>query len=213
VIAHAPGARFFQAGSSEVFGQAMQSPQNERTEFRPRSPYGQAKAQAHAAVVAARADHKLFAVSGILFNHESPRRGRQFVTRKISMGVARIRQGLQSELVLGDLDGTRDWGFAGDYVDAMWRMLQQPQPTDYVIGTGKSWTVRELCDMAFRCAGLDYREHVRVDEALVRPREAVPLVADARLARRELDWHPRTAFPEVVKMMVEADISRVGVAA
>ena len=212
VVARAPEARFFQAGSSEIFGAPLVSPQNERTEIRPRSPYGKAKAFAHRAVAQAR-ERGIFAVSGILFNHESPRRGPQFVTRKITMSVARIHRGMQKELVLGDLDATRDWGYAADYVDAMWRMLQQAKASDYVIGTGKSWTVRELCEMAFSVVGRDYRDYVQVDASLVRPREPVPIVADARLAHRELDWHPTTGFPEVVRMMVEADVARVDAAA
>ncbi len=208
VMSRAPRARFFQASSSEIFGQPIESPQNEHTEIRPRSPYGKAKAFAQAAIVSARVSHGVFAASGILFNHESPRRGRQFVTRKITTAVANIHHGRQTDLVLGDLDATRDWGFAGDYVDAMWRMLQQPEPEDYVVGTGRSWTVRELCEMAFGVIGRDYRDYVRVDPALVRPREGVAIVADATRARQNLGWQPTTEFPRVVEMMVEADLAR-----
>ena len=208
VAEHAPRARFFQASSSEIFGQPSRAPQNEETDVRPRSPYGKAKAFAQQAVSAAR-ERGLFAVSGILFNHESPRRGPQFVTRKVTSGVARIHHGLQDDLVLGDLDATRDWGFAGDYVDAMWRMLQQPTPRDYVIGTGKSWSVRQLCEMAFGVVNRDYRDHVQVDPSLVRPRDAVPIVADASRAERELGWRPVTPFPRVVEMMVTADLAQV----
>jgi len=210
---HASAARFFQASSSEIFGQPLAAPQNEQTGMRPRSPYGHAKVFAQKAVTTARHGDGLFAVSGILYNHESPRRGPQFVSRKITMGVARIQCGLQADLVLGDLDARRDWGFAGDYVDAMWRMLQTSAPKDYVIGTGRTWSVRELCEMAFRVVGRDYQEHVKVDPGLVRPPELVPLVADASLARRELGWQATTAFPQVVEMMVEADLARVEAAA
>ena len=213
ITRHAPRARFLQASSSEIFGNPVSAPQNERTEMRPRSPYGEAKAFAQQAVVESREGGGLFALSSILFNHESPRRGIQFVTRKVTSGVARIHYGVQQDLVLGDLDATRDWGFAGDYVDAMWRMLQHHEPMEFVIGTGKSWTVRELCEMAFAVVNRDYRDHVRVDESLVRPREAVPLVADSSLAQRELGWQPATPFPRVVEMMVEADLARVKAAA
>ena len=209
----APNAKFFQASSSEIFGNPASAPQSEVTEIRPRSPYGKAKVIAQEAVAKSREQRGLFALSGILFNHESPRRGAQFVTRKVSTSVARIHHGLQQEVVLGDLDATRDWGFAGDYVDAMWRALQHHQPREFVIGTGTSWSVRQLCDMAFQVVNRDYRDHVRVDESLVRPRESVPLVADASLAERELGWRPVTSFPRVVEMMVEADLQRVKAAA
>jgi GDPmannose 4,6-dehydratase len=208
VRAHAPGARVYQAGSSEQFGAPDAAPQNEDTPFRPRSPYGVAKAYGHLIVAAYRRHHGLFAVTGVLYNHESPRRGLEFVPRKICAAAARIRLGLDRELVLGDLEARRDWGYAADFVDAMWRMLQRPEPSDYVVGTGRLRSVRDLCAAAFGHVGLDYREHVRVDPALVRPPEAVPLVADPSRARRELGWVPAVSFDAMVAMMVDADIAR-----
>jgi GDPmannose 4,6-dehydratase len=204
-----PEARVYQASSSEMFGKAVETPQGETTPFYPRSPYGVAKLYGHWITVNYRESYGLYAVSGILFNHESPRRGLEFVTRKVSHGVARIVRGQASELRLGNLDAQRDWGFAGDYVDAMWRMLQQPTPVDFVIGTGETHTVRELCDIAFRHVGLDWEKHVRVDPAFVRPAEVDVLQADPRRARRALGWTPRMSFAELVRMMVDADLERL----
>jgi GDPmannose 4,6-dehydratase len=207
-LAH-PGARFYQASSSEMFGKAVETPQRESTPFYPRSPYGVAKVYGHWITVNYRESYGLYAVSGILFNHESPRRGMEFVTRKVSDGVARIRQGLARELRLGNLDAQRDWGYAGDYVEAMWRMLQQPDPRDYVIGTGKTHTVRELVEIAFSHAGLDWREHIRVDDRFLRPAEVDILKADPRRARNELGWAPTVDFTGLVRMMVDADVQRL----
>ncbi|MGZ8493193.1 MAG: GDP-mannose 4,6-dehydratase [Gemmatirosa sp.] len=204
----APKARFYQASSSEQFGKVVETPQRESTPFYPRSPYGVAKVYGHWITVNYRESFGLYAVSGILFNHESPRRGLEFVTRKISDGVARIACGLSRELRLGNLDARRDWGFAGDYVDAMWRMLQQDEPDDYVIGTGETWSVREFCDLAFRTAGLDYREFVVQDERFFRPAEVDLLVGDATKAKVQLGWTPRVSFAQLVAMMVEADLER-----
>jgi GDPmannose 4,6-dehydratase len=204
-----PEARVYQASSSEMFGKAVETPQRESTPFYPRSPYGVAKLYGHWITVNYRESYGLYAVSGILFNHESPRRGLEFVTRNVSHGVARIARGLAGELRLGNLDARRDWGFAGDYVDAMWRMLQQPTPTDFVIGTGETHTVRELCDIAFGHAGLDWKKYVRVDPAFVRPAEVDMLQADPRRARRALGWAPRVSFAELVRMMVDADLERL----
>ena len=198
-------ARFYQASSSELFGEPLEAPQNEATPFQPRNPYGIAKLYAHWMTVRYRDHFGLYAVSGILFNHESPRRGLEFVTRKITHTAARIKLGLADELHLGDLDARRDWGFAGDYVQAIWLMLQQEQPRDYVIGTGETHSVREFCEQAFACLGLDYRDYVVQDPAFVRPPETRQLVADARRARDELGWQPQVGFNELVKMMVEAD--------
>jgi GDPmannose 4,6-dehydratase len=204
-----PGARFYQASSSEMFGKAVETPQRESTPFYPRSPYGVAKVYGHWITVNYRESYGLYAVSGILFNHESPRRGLEFVTRKVSHGVARIAKGLATELRLGNLEARRDWGFAGDYVEAMWRMLQQPEPADYVVGTGETHTVRELCDVAFQHVGLDWRKYVKVDPAFVRPAEVDVLQADASKARSALGWKPRVGFAELVRMMVDADLERV----
>jgi GDPmannose 4,6-dehydratase len=204
----APKARFYQASSSEQFGKVVETPQRESTPFYPRSPYGVAKVYGHWITVNYRESFDLFAVSGILFNHESPRRGLEFVTRKISDGVARIKIGLQRELRLGNLDARRDWGFAGDYVDAMWRMLQQEQPDDFVIGTGETYSVREFCEHAFGAVGLDYREYVVQDERFFRPAEVDLLVADPSRAKTELGWTPRVDFRQLVEMMVEADLAR-----
>jgi GDPmannose 4,6-dehydratase len=209
----APDARFYQASSSEQFGKVVETPQRESTPFYPRSPYGVAKVYGHWITVNYRESFGLFAVSGILFNHESPRRGLEFVTRKISDGVARIKLGLQKELRLGNLDARRDWGFAGDYVDAMWRMLQQDAPDDFVIGTGETWSVREFCDLAFSAVGLDYREFVVQDERFFRPAEVDLLVADPSRAREHLGWTPAVGFRQLVEMMVEADLARYAQAA
>ena len=204
----APRARFYQASSSEMFGQVVESPQRETTPFYPRSPYGVAKVYGHWITVNYRESFGLYAVSGILFNHESPRRGLEFVTRKVTDGVARIKLGLQRELRLGNLDARRDWGFAGDYVDAMWRMLQQGEPDDYVIGTGHTCSVRDLCEAAFGVAGLDYHDHVVQDERFLRPAEVDLLVADPSKAARRLGWQPTVGFAELVRMMVDADLAR-----
>jgi GDPmannose 4,6-dehydratase len=201
--------RFYQASSSEMFGKVRQSPQDEATPFYPRSPYGVAKVYGHFITVNYRESFGLYAVSGILFNHESPRRGLEFVTRKVSDAAARIKLGLASELRLGNLDSHRDWGFAGDYVKAMWMMLQQPEPRDYVIATGESHSVRELCELAFSHLGLDYQDHVVVDQALVRPAEVDHLLGNASRARAELAWRPETDFRTLVEMMVDADLGRV----
>jgi GDPmannose 4,6-dehydratase len=198
--------RFYQASSSEMFGKVRETPQTELTPFHPRSPYGVAKTYAHYITVNYRESYGIFACSGILFKHESPRRGRQFVTRKVSDGVARIKAGLARELRLGTLEARRDWGFAGDYVQAMWLMLQQSQPDDYVIATGETHTVRHLCEVAFEHAGLDWTEHVVVDPALVRPAEVDLLIGDAGKARRVLGWAPKHSFRELVHMMVDADL-------
>jgi len=205
-----PQARFYQASSSEMFGKAAEVPQSERTGFHPRSPYGVAKVYGHWITVNYRESYGLFACSGILFNHESPRRGLEFVTRKITDGVARIRHGLAKELRLGNLDARRDWGFAGDYVEAMWRMLQQPQPDDYVVGTGETHSVQEFAELAFAHVGLDWREFVRVDPAFVRPAEVDLLLAEPSRARARLGWTPTVGFRELVTMMVDADLERLG---
>ena len=202
-------ARFYQASSSEMFGKVSQTPQDERTPFHPRSPYGVAKVYGHLITVNYRESYGLYAVSGMLFNHESPRRGLEFVTRKVTDGAARIKLGLTSELRLGNLEARRDWGFAGDYVDAMWRMLQQPQPDDYVVGTGVMHSVRDLVEIAFGHAGLDWRKHVKVDPALIRPAEVDMLQADASKARRVLGWTPTVSFEQLIRMMVDADLKRL----
>jgi GDPmannose 4,6-dehydratase len=204
-----PSARFYQASSSEMFGRVVETPQNERTPFYPRSPYGVAKAYGHWITVNYRESYGIYAVSGILFNHESPRRGIEFVTRKVTDAVARIKLGLARELRLGNLDARRDWGFAGDYVDAMWRMLQQPEAQDYVIGTGATHSVRELVQAAFGHVGLDWEKHVVVDPHFIRPAEVDLLQADPSRARAELGWEPKVSFEELVAMMVEADLARL----
>jgi GDPmannose 4,6-dehydratase len=204
-----PSARFYQASSSEMFGRVTETPQREQTPFYPRSPYGVAKVYGHWITVNYRESYNLYAVSGILFNHESPRRGIEFVTRKVSDGVARIKLGLASELRLGNLDARRDWGFAGDYVDAMWRMLQQPESRDYVIGTGQTHSVRELVDAAFGHVGLDWRKHVTTDPKYMRPAEVDVLQANPSKARKELGWSPKVGFGELVAMMVDADLERL----
>src|SRR6266704_3703755 len=195
--------RFYQASTSELYGKVQETPQRETTPFYPRSPYGVAKVYGHWITVNYRESYGLYATSGILFNHESPRRGLEFVSRKISHGVARIVKGKDRELRLGNLDARRDWGFAGDYVDAMWRMLQQPKPTDYVVGTGEMHTVRELCEVAFSHARLDWRTYVKVDPRFVRPADVERLQADASKARLELEWAPRVTFVDLVRMMVD----------
>ena len=201
--------RIYQASSSEMFGKVRETPQTELTPFHPRSPYGVSKVFAHYVTVNYRESHDLFAVSGILFNHESPRRGLEFVTRKVTDGAARIKLGLAETLPLGNLDARRDWGFAGDYVRAMWMMLQQDRPDDYVIATGTSRSVRELAGTAFAHAGLDWREHVRADPALLRPAEVDHLVGNAEKAEAELGWRPSVRFEELVRMMVDADVERL----
>src|SRR5213594_4873549 len=206
-LAH-PEARFYQASSSEMFGKAAQTPQNETTPFYPRSPYGVAKVYGHWITVNYRESYGLHAVSGILFNHESPRRGLEFVTRKVSDAVARIKRGKATELRLGNLEARRDWGFAGDYVEAMWMMLQQKAPEDFVIGTGESHSVRELCELAFNHVGLDYRKYVVQDPKFFRPAEVDLLVADPSKARKQLGWKPRVSFAELVRTMVDADLER-----
>jgi GDPmannose 4,6-dehydratase len=207
-LAH-PTARFYQASSSEQFGKVQEHPQRESTPFYPRSPYGVAKVYGHWITVNYRESYDLFAVSGILFNHESPRRGIEFVTRKVTDGVARIKLGLAKELRLGNLDAKRDWGFAGDYVEAMWLMLQQKAPKDYVIGTGEQHTVQELVELAFQHAGLDWKKHVVLDPRFMRPAEVETLLADPTLAKRELGWTPKVTFPKLVEMMVDADLTRL----
>jgi GDPmannose 4,6-dehydratase len=202
-----PRIRFYQASSSEMFGKVRETPQSEETPFYPRSPYGVAKVYGHHITVNYRESYGLFAVSGILFNHESPRRGREFVTRRISEGVARIKLGLQDELRLGNLDAHRDWGFAPEYVNAMWRMLQQAEPVDFVIGTGEHHSPREFVDVAFAQVGLDPADFVQSDRALLRPAEVDTLLADPSKARRELGWQAQTSFEELVRLMLEADLS------
>jgi GDPmannose 4,6-dehydratase len=204
----APKARLYQASSSEQFGKVLETPQRETTPFYPRSPYGVAKVYGHWITVNYRESYGLYAVSGILFNHESPRRGLEFVTRKVSDAAARIKLGLQSELRLGNLDARRDWGFAGDYVDAMWRMLQQPAPDDYVVGTGETHSVRELCEVAFARVDLDWRDYVVQDQRFFRPAEVDVLVADSTKARARLDWMPTVHFRQLVELMVDADLAR-----
>ncbi len=201
-----PKAKFYQASSSEMFGKVREVPQTELTPFHPRSPYGAAKAYGHYITVNYRESYNLFAVSGILFNHESPRRGREFVTRKISDGVARIKLGLAKDLKMGNLEACRDWGFAGDYVRAMWMMLQQPQADDYVIATGIAHSVQEFIEIAFARSGLDWRKHVVQDPAFMRPAEVDHLLGDNSKARRVLGWKPEVEFEGLVNMMVDSDI-------
>ena len=203
-----PAIRFYQASSSEMFGMVREVPQKETTPFYPRSPYGFAKVYGHWATVNYRESYGIFGVSGILFNHESPRRGLEFVTRKITDAVARIKLGQLSELRLGNLDARRDWGFAGDYVDAMWRMLQEDEPSDYVIGTGEAHSVRDFLEAAFGCVDLDWHDYVVQDPALLRPAEVEHLVADSSRARQRLGWEPQVDFRGLVRMMVEADLAR-----
>jgi GDPmannose 4,6-dehydratase len=202
-----PGIRFYQASSSEVFGKVREVPQNEKTPFYPRSPYGVAKVYGHWITVNYRESYNLFACSGILFNHGSPRRGLEFVERKVAHGAARCKLGLAKELRLGNLDARRDWGFAGDYVQAMWLMLQQDQPDDYVVGTGQTHSIRELCAVAFSYVGLDWQDHVVVDPTLIRPADVELLTADPSKARRLLGWQPTISFEELIHMMVDADVA------
>jgi GDPmannose 4,6-dehydratase len=201
-----PTIRFYQASSSEMYGRVQETPQNEGTDFYPRSPYAVAKLYGHWITVNYRESYDLYAVSGILFNHESPRRGREFVTRKITESVAKIKLGLQDELQLGNADARRDWGFAKEYVEAMWLMLQQDQPADYVIGTGEQHSVRDCFEAAFAFVGLDPNDFVRTDPKLIRPAEVDTLLADPTKAREELGWSARTSFKELVEIMVEADL-------
>ena len=205
-----PTARFYQASSSEMFGKVRETPQNEDTPFYPRSPYGVAKLYGHWLTVNYRESYGLYAVSGILFNHESPRRGIEFVTRKVTDGVARIAHGLATELRMGNLEAQRDWGYAGDYVDAMWRMLQPDEPNDYVIGTGVGHSVEDLVRIAFEHVGLDWREYLVQDPRFYRPAEVDILLADPTRARTELGWQPTTPFETLVRMMVDADMARLG---
>jgi GDPmannose 4,6-dehydratase len=208
-----PSIRIYQASSSEMFGKVREVPQTELTPFYPRSPYGVSKVFAHYITVNYRESYDLFAVSGMLFNHESPRRGLEFVTRKVTDGVARIKVGLADSLSLGNLDAHRDWGFAGDYVRAMWLMLQRDRPEDYVIATGVSHSVRDLVGVAFAHAGLDWRAHVKLDPKLIRPAEVEHLIGDSTKARNELGWRPEVEFAGLVKMMVDADLERAAAAA
>jgi GDPmannose 4,6-dehydratase len=201
-----PAIRLYQASSSEMYGKVREVPQTELTPFYPRSPYGVSKVFAHYITVNYRESYNLFAVSGILFNHESPRRGLEFVTRKVTDGVARIKAGLSDTLALGNLDARRDWGFAGDYVYAMWLMLQQPEPDDYVIATGQTHSVGELVEVAFSHAGLDWRRYVKTDPAFLRPAEVDLLIGDSSKARQRLGWSPKVDFEALVRMMVDADI-------
>ncbi|MCV4233781.1 GDP-mannose 4,6-dehydratase [Virgibacillus sp. LDC1] len=204
-----PEARFYQASSSEMFGKVVETPQKETTPFYPRSPYGVAKVYGHWITVNYRESFNMFACSGILFNHESPRRGLEFVTRKVTDGVARIKLGLQNELRMGNLDSLRDWGFAGDYVRAMWLMLQQAEPDDYVISTGEMHTVKELLEVAFSYVGLDYRDYVVIDPEFVRPAEVDLLLGDCSKAKEKLGWELEIGFEELIQMMVDVDMRRV----
>jgi GDPmannose 4,6-dehydratase len=203
-------ARIYQAGSSEMFGLVQETPQSEKTPFHPRSPYGVSKVYGHWLAVNYRESYGMHVSNGILFNHESPRRGENFVTRKITMGVAAIKQGRASEVRLGNLDAKRDWGYAKDYVEAMWRILQQERPGDYVIATGETHSVREFCERAFGCVGLDWKDFVKVDSKYFRPAEVDLLLGDASKARRELGWAPKVSFEELAKLMVEADLEAAG---
>jgi GDPmannose 4,6-dehydratase len=204
---HSPGTKFLQASSSEIFGRAEAAQQNENTRMQPSNPYGVAKLFAHHVIINYRESYGMFACSCISFNHESPRRGVEFVTRKVAQQVARIKLGQADKLKMGNLEGRRDWGFAGDYVRAMWMMLQQPQPEDFVVATGVTHSVRELLQIAFSYAGLDWEKHVEVDPALVRPAEPDPLCGDAGKAHRMLGWTPKVSFQQLVEMMVQAELS------
>ncbi len=204
-----PKIKFYQASSSEMFGKVQETPQKETTPFYPRSPYGVAKLYGHWITINYRESYNMFAVSGILFNHESPRRGLEFVTRKITHAAAQIKLGLASELRLGNLEAKRDWGFAGDYVEAMWLMLQQEQPVDYVIATGEPHTVQEFVEATFGYLGLDWKQYVKLDEQFLRPAEVYTLCGDASKAKQELHWQPKVGFQELVKMMVDADMARL----
>ncbi len=205
-----PKTRYYQASSSEMFGKVHEVPQKESTPFYPRSPYGVAKVYGHWITVNYRESYNLFAVSGILFNHESPRRGTEFVTRKITYGAVRIKLGLAKDLHLGNLEARRDWGYAGDYVDAMWRIIQNDQPVDFVVGTGQTHSVREFCEKAFSYLDLDYQDYVIQDPRFIRPAEVDLLVADASKVHQELKWQPQVDFDGLVEMMVEADLKRLG---
>ena len=207
-----PKIRFYQASSSEMFGKVQEVPQSENTPLYPRSPYGVAKCYGHYITVNYRESYDMFCCSGILFNHESPRRGLEFVTRKVTDGVARIKLGLADHLSLGNLDAKRDWGFAGDYVDAMWRMLQQPEPDDYVVATGETQTVERLVELAFAHADLDWHDYIRTDPAFIRPAEVDLLVGDATKAKANLGWEPTVGFEDLVTMMVNADLKRLDLA-
>jgi GDPmannose 4,6-dehydratase len=204
-----PSIRFYQASSSEMFGKVLEVPQKETTPFYPRSPYGVAKVYGHWITVNYRESYDIFAASGILFNHESPRRGMEFVTRKITDGVARVKLGLQEKLYLGNLDSRRDWGFAGDYVEAMWLMLQQEKADNYVIGTGETYAVREFCENAFGYVDLDYKDYVEIDPRFYRPAEVDLLISDPSKARKELGWERKVSFKGLVEMMVQADLERL----
>lgn len=204
-----PDAKFYQASSSEMFGKVLQTPQNEKTPFYPRSPYGVAKVYGHWITVNYRESYDMFAVSGILFNHESPRRGLEFVTRKITHAVARIKQGKQQELLLGNLDSKRDWGYAPDYVEAMWLMMQQSTPVDFVIGTGKTWSVQQFLETAFNVVGLSWQDYVKTDAEFMRPAEVDLLVADPTKAQDELQWKPSVTFEQMVEIMVKHDLELV----
>ena len=204
-----PKTRFYQASSSEMFGKVVETPQKETTNFYPRSPYGVAKVYGHWITINYRESYSLFTVSGILFNHESPRRGLEFVTRKISHGAASIKLGLANELHLGNLEARRDWGFAGEYVQVMWKMLQQEKPEDFVIGTGETHSVREFADLAFKCVGLNYEDYVVQDPRFLRPSEVDVLVSNPAKARQKLAWEPKVKFQGLVEMMVEADLKRL----
>lgn len=202
--------KFYQASSSEMFGKVRETPQTELTPFYPRSPYGVAKVYGHYITVNYRESYNMFNCSGILFNHESPRRGLEFVTRKISHTAAQIKLGLEKKLKLGNLDAKRDWGFAGDYIEAAWMMLQQEKPNDYVIGTGISHSVRDFCRVAFECVGLNFEDYVETDPNFIRPADVDHLIADPSLAKKVLGWEPKVSFEELVKMMVEADLKLLG---
>jgi len=204
-----PDIRFYQASSSEMFGKVIEVPQTESTPFYPRSPYGVAKVYGHWITVNYRESYNLFACSGILFNHESPRRGLEFVTHKVTYAAARIKLGLQNELRLGNLESQRDWGYAGDYVRAMWLMLQQDEPDDYVVATGETHSVRELCEAAFNCVGLNYEDYVVIDEKFYRPAEVDLLIGDPAKAKSKLGWEPQVDFKSLVEMMVEADLEAI----
>ena len=203
-----PDAKFYQASSSEMFGKVQDTPQNESTPFYPRSPYGVAKVYGHWITVNYRESYNLFAVSGILFNHESPRRGLEFVTRKISHGVARIKLGKQKKLKLGNLKSKRDWGYAPDYVQAIWMMLQQDKPQDFVVGTGKTWSVQDCVKIAFESVDLNWQDHIEIDKSLLRPAEVDHLRADSTKAKEVLDWQPKTSFKDKIKIMVKADLKK-----
>jgi GDPmannose 4,6-dehydratase len=204
-----PEARYYQASSSEMFGKVQETPQSEKTPFYPRSPYGVAKLYGHWITVNYRESHNMFAVSGILFNHESPRRGLEFVTRKVSYNAAKIKLGLSDKLPMGNLEAQRDWGYAGDYVQAMWMMLQRDKPEDFVIGTGETHTVRKLCELAFGHLGLEYKDHVIHDKSFDRPAEVDLLISDPQNAHAKLGWEPSVNFEELVEMMVDADLAKL----